>query len=207
MTKRFITTALAGAAALLLAGCSLMPDLRAPGRRPVPATFPDAAAAPTAPGQPPAATVAWQDFFADARLQQLIELALANNRDLRVVDAQHRAGARAVPDHARGPVARRSNASASGTRQRPSLLGGSVSSRLLRSASASRPGSSTSSAASRSLKDAALAQYLATEEARKAAQISLIAAVANAWLHAARPTTSCWRSRARRWPRARSRCA
>ena len=33
-----------------------------------------------------------------------------------------------------------------------------------------------------SLKDAALAQYLATEEARKAAQISLIAAVANGWL-------------------------
>ena len=34
----------------------------------------------------------------------------------------------------------------------------------------------------RSLNDAALAQYLATEEARKAAQISLVAAVANGWL-------------------------
>jgi multidrug efflux system outer membrane protein len=33
-----------------------------------------------------------------------------------------------------------------------------------------------------SLKDAALAQYLATEEARKATQISLIASVANGWL-------------------------
>ncbi|MBY0455081.1 MAG: efflux transporter outer membrane subunit, partial [Burkholderiaceae bacterium] len=33
-----------------------------------------------------------------------------------------------------------------------------------------------------SLKDAALAQYLATEEARHAAQTSLVAAVANAWL-------------------------
>jgi len=33
-----------------------------------------------------------------------------------------------------------------------------------------------------SLKDAALAQYLATEEARKSVQISLIAAVANGWL-------------------------
>ena len=32
------------------------------------------------------------------------------------------------------------------------------------------------------LKDAALAQYLATEEARRAVQTSLIASVANAWL-------------------------
>ncbi len=33
-----------------------------------------------------------------------------------------------------------------------------------------------------SLKDAALAQYLATEEARKSAQISLVASVASTWL-------------------------
>ena len=57
-----------------------------------------------------------------------------------------------------------------------------MSRRATRSASASRPGNSTSSVAFRSLKDAALAQYLATEEARKATQISLVAAVANGWL-------------------------
>ena len=34
-----------------------------------------------------------------------------------------------------------------------------------------------------SLKDAALAQYLASEEARRAVQASLIAAVANTWLN------------------------
>ena len=34
----------------------------------------------------------------------------------------------------------------------------------------------------RSLSDAALQQYFASEEARKAAQISLVAAVANAYL-------------------------
>ena len=49
--------------------------------------------------------------------------------------------------------------------------------------SASPRGRSTSSAASTSLKEAALAQYLATEESRKAAQISLVAAVARpGWL-------------------------
>jgi len=65
MTKRFITNALAGAAALMLAGCSLIPTYERPAA-PVPATFPNAAAAPTAPGQPPAATVAWQDYFTSA---------------------------------------------------------------------------------------------------------------------------------------------
>ena len=43
----------------------------------------------------------------------------------------------------------------------------------------------------RNLREAALAQFLATEEARKAAQISLIASVANAYLQCW-PTTNCW---------------
>ncbi|HAV37081.1 MAG TPA: multidrug transporter, partial [Massilia sp.] len=38
---------------------------------------------PTATTEAPA-SIAWQRFFADARLRQLIELSLANNRDLRV---------------------------------------------------------------------------------------------------------------------------
>jgi multidrug efflux system outer membrane protein len=45
-----------------------------------------------------------------------------------------------------------------------------------------RPGRSISSAACRRRKEQAQAQYLATGEARKAAQISLVATVANAWL-------------------------
>lgn len=32
----------------------------------------------------PGATVPWQNYFAEPRLQQLIGIALANNRDLRV---------------------------------------------------------------------------------------------------------------------------
>ena len=104
--------------------------------------------------------------------------------------AQHRAGARAA------------TASAAPTRCRPSGIGGSAArasrrsggehrQRLHRRRSRSPPTSSTSSAASRSLSDAALAQYLATEEARKAAQISLIAAVADHLPRRCSPTTSC----------------
>ena len=73
------------------------------------------------------------------------------------------------------------NLNACETRQRPSLQA-PASLRATASASASAPGRSTSSAASRSLKEAALAQYLATEEARDAVQVSLVAAVANGWL-------------------------
>jgi multidrug efflux system outer membrane protein len=53
-----------------------------------PQTFPDgdayrADAVASTTGKA-AADIGWREFFTDARLQQLIELALANNRDLRV---------------------------------------------------------------------------------------------------------------------------
>ena len=73
--------AVAAATVLLLGGCSLIPKYERP-EAPVPAVFPDAQ--PSSAGQPLASTIAWQDFFTDPRLQKLIELALANNRDLRV---------------------------------------------------------------------------------------------------------------------------
>ena len=79
MTKnRSIPTALV--AALMLAGCSLIPTYERPAA-PVPTVFPGD---PTQPGGPAAASVAWQSFFTDPRLAKLIDTALANNRDLRV---------------------------------------------------------------------------------------------------------------------------
>ena len=179
MTKRFITTALAGAAALMLAGCSLIPTYERPAA-PVPATFPNAAAAPTAAGQPTASTVAWQDYFTDPRLAGLIETALANNRDLQV-SILNIEQARAQFRISRAALFPALNASATGSRQRPSLLGEGV-------ASSYTVGLGVSAweldffGRVASLKDQALAKYLATEEARKAAQISLVAAVANGWL-------------------------
>jgi multidrug efflux system outer membrane protein len=73
--------------ALLAAGCTLEPKYARPAA-PVPQSFPQGeayragAAAPMA-GKP-AADIGWREFFTDARLQRLIELTLANNRDLRV---------------------------------------------------------------------------------------------------------------------------
>jgi multidrug efflux system outer membrane protein len=76
---RFLLPALA-----MLAGCTLDPFYQRPAA-PVAATYPAGAAYPNAPGHGPSADlIGWQDFFTDRRLQTLIGIALANNRDLRV---------------------------------------------------------------------------------------------------------------------------
>lgn len=74
----FLVMALAAAA-----GCSLDPHYQRPPL-PVPDRF--SAAAATAGDESPRAIaeIGWREFFRDARLQTLIQTALANNRDLRV---------------------------------------------------------------------------------------------------------------------------
>jgi multidrug efflux system outer membrane protein len=72
---------LAAAAAAMIAGCSLTPQLVRPDA-PVAPEFPPHAAAPAAANRA-AADIGWREFFPDARLQVLIASALENNRDLR----------------------------------------------------------------------------------------------------------------------------
>lgn len=64
--------------AFAFAGCTMIPRY----------TRPDAPVAAKFPGGPDrasdAADIRWRDFFTDPRLKRLVELALANNRDLRV---------------------------------------------------------------------------------------------------------------------------
>jgi len=55
---------------------------------PVPSSWPSGPAykeATATPGAPVAADLRWREFFTDERLQKIIETALNNNRDLRVV--------------------------------------------------------------------------------------------------------------------------
>jgi multidrug efflux system outer membrane protein len=65
------------AAAALLGACTLEPHYHRPPP-PVPALQGDTA------GGTAAADIGWREFFPDPQLQQLIELALTSNRDLRV---------------------------------------------------------------------------------------------------------------------------
>jgi len=71
-----------------LAGCSLIPDYHRP-QLPVAAGYPTGDAYKGANQSPEQAVrsaddIGWRDFFADPRLQSLIDIALRNNRDLRV---------------------------------------------------------------------------------------------------------------------------
>ena len=161
--------------ALALSGCSSMaPPLERPAL-PVAATFPGLPAGTQAAA--PGATPEWQTFFGDERLRQLITLALQNNRDLKLA-LLNIEQARAQFDLRRADQWPSLNAGLSGSRQ-PTSAGGissSYSTGVLVTAYELDLFGRV-----RSLADASLAQYLATEEARKAVQISLLAAVANGY--------------------------
>jgi outer membrane protein, multidrug efflux system len=78
MMKRTLAVFLAAAA---LSACTLMPHYERPPS-PVPDGWP--ADAPVAQNDNRAAQIGWQDFFTDPRLARLIEIALENNRNLRI---------------------------------------------------------------------------------------------------------------------------
>lgn len=173
-------------AAALLAGCSsLAPRYERPDA-PVPTQWPAAssAAAVAATGTA-AADLAWSAFFADDRLRALIDLALANNRDLRVATLNIER-ARALYQIQRSATLPGVAAVGSGSNQRvPEDLSATGRATVNRSVSA------TVGIASyeldlfgrvRSLNEQALQQFFATEETRRATQISLVAELAGAWL-------------------------
>jgi multidrug efflux system outer membrane protein len=178
MTKKLASTL---ATALLLSGCSLIPTYERPAA-PVPTVFPGD---PAQPAGVAAAAVPWQDFFTDPRLLKLIDIALANNRDLQV-SVLNIETARAQFQIQRSALFPAVNVGVSGSRSSPNPYaalgrGGSVASQYSVNLGITAWELDLFGRI-RSLKDTALAQYLATEESRKAAQISLIGAVANGWL-------------------------
>ncbi|MCC6071358.1 efflux transporter outer membrane subunit [Massilia sp. GCM10020059] len=176
MLKRFTRTATPLALAMALAGCmSLAPKYERPAA-PVAASFPELA--PSAATGAAASSIAWQQFFADARLKQLIELALANNRDLRVAILNIEQ-ARAQYQIRRADTLPTVGLGVSGNRvtEREDSIRSTYSAGLAVSAFELDLFGRV-----RNLSQAALAQFLATEEARKATHISLVASVANAYL-------------------------
>lgn len=169
---------LALALCALLGGCSMIPAYQRPAA-PVAGQFPTLKAdvAQTA-GNKAAADLRWQDYFSDPALRRLIALALDNNRDLRV-SVLNIEQARAALQIARANQLPAVNGVISGSHT-PNTSGGTT--------SVYTGGLMVSAweidffGRLQALKEQAQAQYLATAEARKAAQISLVATVANAWL-------------------------
>lgn len=163
--------------------CSLMPEYLRP-QAPVPETFPN-----TDPKAASSATqlsdIPWQDYFADAQLREVIGLALNNNRDLRVA-ALNIEKARALYRVQRADLFPRVGITGTETAQRlPGDLTASGNATTTHQYSATIGFSAYELdffGRIRSLNAQALEQYLATEEAKRSAQISLVAEVANAWL-------------------------
>ncbi len=166
LTRTSTAMALAGA----LGACSFIPTYERP-TPPVAATFPGATVTTS---QLVAADLAWQDFFADAPLKKLIEIALTNNRDLQV------AALNISKAQAQYQIQRAA--------QFPSVNGALAAQRQAKTTDVYSLGVGITSfeldffGRIQSLKEATLAQYLSTEESRKTVQISLIAAVANTYL-------------------------
>ncbi len=156
-------------AVLALAGCSFMPHYERPAA-PVAAAFetPGEATAST-----PASALAWRDFIPDERTRALVDMALRENRDLRValLNVEQARAAIGLQNADRLPTV---GVGASGTRT--SVSSSYTAGLVLSSFEIDLFGRV------RSLSAAAAARLLATDEARRSVRLSLIAAVASAEL-------------------------
>ncbi len=171
-------------AGLLLSGCAgLEPTYHRPAP-PVPATWPVGPAYPAATDSPLAD---WRQVFIDPRLRAVIEQALADNRDLRVAIAQIEAS-RAEYGVQRAELLPTIDGSLGASRGRtytglPASFGAAYSTATTYSANVATTSYELDLFGRvRSLTRSALETYLATEEARRSVQISLVAEVATDYL-------------------------
>jgi multidrug efflux system outer membrane protein len=171
----------------ILTACTMAPAYKRPDA-PVPASWPTGPAyKEMAAGKPgaPAADVGWREFYTDEKLQKIIEVALANNRDLRVaaLNIQKVRAAYQVQSAVLFPLP---NAAGSLNEYRtPADISDKGEAANVRIYNANVGISSWEIdffGRIRSLRDSALEQYFATEHALKSVQIALIAEVANAYL-------------------------
>lgn len=170
-----------------MAGCTMAPTYTRP-ENPVSTAWPEGAAykADAVKSKAPvAADIAWRDFVIDKNLQKVIELALANNRDLRVA-ALNIDKVRGQYQVAVSYLFPKVDASASRTDQQIprdlSMTGKEMFSRQYSVGLGVSAYELDLFGRVRSMKDQALEQYLATEEARRSVQISLVAEVAGAYI-------------------------
>ena len=182
MSKSLLSLAIT---AFVLGGCSLIPDYQQP-EAPVAAQYPQGPAySPAEAANMAAAEQGWKQFFHDPALQQLIQTALVNNRDLRVAALNIDAYA-AQYRIQRADLFPAVSATGSGSRQRvPANLSQTGQAGITSQYSATLGISAYELdlfGRVRSLSEQALQTYFATEEARRSTQISLVASVANAYL-------------------------
>lgn len=181
---------------LVLAGCGSLAPLPKNPDAPVPDRFAhaqphDAAGRPsaardaagnpvaTAAAQPVAADIGWKEFFVNPALQQLIQIALDNNRDLRLaaLNVERTQALYRIQRADRLPSVNGSF----GLQRQPSVLTGEQTSNYSIGLGITAFELDFFGRV-KDLTRAALSSYMATEEAQRTAQIALVAGVANAYL-------------------------
>lgn len=172
------------ALALLLGGCAPRKEAFRQPPTPAPPAW-TSGVAESASQAPAAADLKWQDFFTDARLRQVVQLALENNRDLRIstlnvekVQAQYRIQS----------VQQRPTVGAAASVDAYRVPGDMTNDGKGYIANSNRVGLQVSSweldlfGRIRALKSQALEQYLASEQGRVSTQMALVASVAASYL-------------------------
>lgn len=179
--------------ALLLAGCNMAPRYVRPAAA-VPPVLPQGEGvypAPDAASTADLAKVGWRDFFRDERLARVIELGLANNQDLRLAAAnvlQARAQYRVQRADRLPSVSATGSGTYTNTASFAASAGGSGGASSPTDIQYFTVGAGLTSfeldlfGRVRNLSQAALEQYLASEEGRRATRVSLIGEIAGAWL-------------------------
>lgn len=198
-------TALSVCMVAVLGGCSLAPDYHRP-ESPVPGDWPtqpkvqlgaaagqvslsSQSASVVAPeGAVPAADIGWREFFRDPRLQDLIELALVNNRNLRVA-VENVEAARAQYGVQRGSQWPSIGAGIQGSRQRmpPNMRVGGADAPSVSSSYQAGIGMTSFEidlfGRLRNLSEAAYQSYLASEQSQRSVHITLVGAVAQSYFN------------------------
>ncbi|MBI5015519.1 MAG: AdeC/AdeK/OprM family multidrug efflux complex outer membrane factor [Deltaproteobacteria bacterium] len=173
------------AALACLTGCTMAPVYVRPVA-PVPASWPSGPAYqnPEA-GAPAAVDLPWKEFFVDERLRKLLALALENNRDLGIA-ALTIERSRAQYQIQRAELLPKVNATGGASAQRVSAdlspTGDAVVSHQYTVGAGLSAYELDLFGRVRSLKDRALERFLATEQARRSVQISLLSEIATRYL-------------------------
>ncbi len=176
MTRKLTLPVVVLAGAMTLSGCQIMPTFFKPAA-PVPSSYPTGDSATVKP----VADIGWNDFFQNPDLREAISTALNNNRDLKTAILRIEE-ARALYNIQRADQLPTVNATGGLTTSRQLLAG------TMRENTVYQVGLGMAAfeldffGRVKNLSAAALSQYMATEEARRAFQISLIGEVAKAWL-------------------------
>lgn len=175
-------------AVLFLGGCTTLAPKYAQPAAPVPAAWQGSQTTPGDIAQPQlkaVATIPWQEFFTDAKLNKLIELALRNNRDLKVATLNIERYRALYQIKSADQLPKFEASAGAGFQRVPETLSGTGKAMNTHQYNV---GAGLVSyeldlfGRVQSLKDQALEQFFATEQAQRSVQLTLVSQVAASWL-------------------------